>query len=233
MKKSFKAYVAIWAILLAIFNVLCFVTPNEAAGMSKFGGAFWIGYIFITLAFIGQLLCTYIAFRGNKLQKLFYKLPLISVSFAGLILTVIVGTVCMIIPDLPNWVGIIACLLVLAFNVIVVIRANTAAEIVSDIDDKIKTQTAFVKLSTVEVQNILNRAKTDRVKAECRKAYEAIRYSDPMSSPALSYEESEISAKIRELKAAVTAGEDETAISAAQELVLLIKERNNKCKILK
>lgn len=233
MKKSFKAYVAIWAILLAVFNVLCFVTPNETAGMSKFGGAFWIGYIFITLAFIGQLLCTYIAFRGNKLQKLFYKLPLISVSFAGLILTVIVGTVCMIIPDLPNWVGIIACLLVLAFNVIVVIRANTAAEIVSDIDDKIKTQTAFVKLSTVEVQNILNRAKTDRVKAECRKAYEAIRYSDPMSSPALAEEEAEISAKIRELKAAVTAGEDETAISAAQELVLLIGERNNKCKLLK
>ncbi len=233
MKKSFKAYVVIWAILLAVFNVLCFVTPNEAAGMSKFGGAFWIGYIFITLAFIGQLLCTYIAFRGNKLQKLFYKLPLISVSFTGLVLTVIVGTVCMIIPDLPNWVGIIACLLVLAFNVIAVIKANTAAEIVSDIDDKVKTQTAFVKISTVETQNILNRAKTDKVKDECRKVYEAIRYSDPMSSPALAEEEAEISAKIRNLKSAVVAGEDETAISAAQELILLIKERNNKCKILK
>lgn len=233
MKKSFKAYVVIWAILLAVFNVLCFVTPNEAAGMSKFGGAFWIGYIFITLAFIGQLLCTYIAFRGNKLQKLFYKLPLISVSFTGLVLTVIVGTVFMIIPDLPNWVGIIACLLVLAFNVIAVIKANTAAEIVSDIDDKIKTDTAFVKMSTVEVQNILNRAKTDKVKAECRKAYEAIRYSDPMSSPALAEEEAEISAKIRNLKSAVLSGEDETAISTAQELVLLIGERNNKCKLLK
>ncbi len=233
MKKSFKAYVAIWAILLAVFNVLCFVTPNEAAGMSKFGGAFWIGYIFITLAFIGQLLCTYIAFRGNKLQKLFYKLPLISVSFAGLVLTVIVGTVCMIIPDLPNWVGIIACLLILAFNAVAVIKANVAAEVVSDIDDKIKTRTEFVKMSAVEVQNILNRAKTDRVKAECKKVYEAIRYSDPMSSPALSYEESEISAKIREFNTAVIAGEDETAISAAQDLLLLIGERNNKCKVLK
>lgn len=233
MKKSFKAYVAIWAIFLAMFNVICFVTPGEAAGMDKFGGAFWVGYIFITLAFIGQLLCAYMAFKENNLGKLFYKLPLISVSYTGLVLTIIVGAVCMAIPDLPNWVGIIACLLVLAFNVIAVIKANTAAEIVSDIDDKIKTQTAFVKMSAVEVQNILNRAKTDKVKDECRKAYEAIRYSDPMSSPALSYEETEISAKIRELKAAVTAGEDETAVSAAQELILLIKERNNKCKMLK
>lgn len=233
MKKSFKAYVVIWAIFLAVFNVICFVTPGEAAGMSKFGGAFWIGYIFITLAFIGQLLCTYIAFRGNKLQKLFYKLPLITVSYTGLVLTVIVGAVCMAIPNLPNWVGIIVCLLVLAFNAVAVIKANVAAEVVSDIDDKVKTQTAFVKISTVETQNILNRAKTDEVKAECKKVYEAMRYSDPISSPALAEEEAEISAKIRDLKSAVLSSDDETAISTAQELVLLIGERNNKCKLLK
>ncbi len=233
MKKSFKAYVVIWAIFLAVFNVICFVTPGEAAGMSKFGGAFWVGYIFITLAFIGQLVCAVMAFKEKSTQKFFYKLPLITVSYTGLVLTVIVGAVCMAIPNLPNWAGIIVCLLVLAFNAVAIIKANVAAEIVSDIDDKIKAQTAFVKLSTVEVQNILNRAKTDEVKAECKKVYEAIRYSDPMSSPALAEEEAEISAKIRELKAAVLSGEDETAISTAEELVLLIKERNNKCKLLK
>ena len=233
MKKSFKAYVVIWAIFLAVFNVICFVTPGEAAGMSKFGGAFWVGYIFITLAFIGQLVCAVMAFKEKSTQKFFYKLPLITVSYTGLVLTVIVGAVCMAIPNLPNWVGIIVCLLVLAFNAVAVIKANAAAGIVSDIDDKIKAQTAFVKLSTVEVQNILNRAKTDEVKAECKKVYEAIRYSDPMSSPALAEEEAEISAKIRNLKAAVLSGEDETAISTVQDLLLLIGERNNKCKLLK
>ena len=233
MKKSFKAYVVIWAIFLAVFNVICFVTPGEAAGMSKFGGAFWIGYIFITLAFIGQLVCAVMAFKEKSTQKFFYKLPLITVSYTGLVLTIIVGAVCMAIPNLPNWVGIIACLLVLAFNAVAVIKANVAAEVVSDIDDKIKAQTAFVKISTVETQNILNRAKTEKVKAECKKVYEAIRYSDPMSSPALAEEEAEISAKIRNLKAAVLSGEDETAISTAQDLLLLIGERNNKCKLLK
>lgn len=233
MKKSFKAYVVIWAIFLAVFNVICFVTPGEAAGMSKFGGAFWVGYIFITLAFIGQLVCAVMAFKAKNLKKFFYKLPLITVSYTGLVLTVIVGAVCMAIPNLPNWVGIIVCLLVLAFNAVAVIKANVAAEVVSDIDDKIKAQTAFVKLSTVEVQNILNRARTEKVKAECKKVYEAMRYSDPMSSPALAEEEAEISAKIRNLKSAVLSGEDETAISTAEELVLLIKERNNKCKLLK
>ena len=43
MKKNFKFYAITWAILLALFNILVFLTPNEAAGMTKFGGAFWSG----------------------------------------------------------------------------------------------------------------------------------------------------------------------------------------------
>lgn len=46
MKKAFRTYAVIWAIVLAVFNVVCFVTPGEIAGISKFGGAFWAGYIF-------------------------------------------------------------------------------------------------------------------------------------------------------------------------------------------
>lgn len=63
MKKTFRNYIVVWLILLVIFNVVVFVAPNEVAGLSKFGGAFWTGYIFITLAFIGQLVCAYFAFR--------------------------------------------------------------------------------------------------------------------------------------------------------------------------
>ena len=110
MNKKFKYYALIWAILLAVFNVICFVTPSEAAGMSKFGGAFWAGYIFITLAFIGQLVCAYFALKTDDKTKLFYNIPIIRVSYTGLILTLVFGALCMAIPNLPNWVGIIVCL---------------------------------------------------------------------------------------------------------------------------
>lgn len=76
MNKKFKYYALIWAILLAVFNVICFITPDETAGMSKFGGAFWAGYIFITIAFIGQLVCAYIALKTDDKTKLFYNIPL-------------------------------------------------------------------------------------------------------------------------------------------------------------
>ena len=54
MKKSLKFYAIVWALCLAVFNVITFVTPNEIGGVSKFCGSFWGGYIFITVAFIGQ-----------------------------------------------------------------------------------------------------------------------------------------------------------------------------------
>lgn len=233
MKKNFKLYVICWAILLAVFNVICFVTPSQVAGMSKFGGAFWSGYVFITLAFIGQLVCAYIAFKADNPKKLFYNLPLITISYSGLILTVVIGAACMAIPNLPNWVGIIVCLLILAFNAIAVVKAAAAAELVSEVDDKVKAQTQFIKMAAVDAQNITNRAQSAAAKAECKRVYEALRYSDPMSTPALEAEEAKISAALGDLAAAVSAGDDEKVTAAANELILLVKERNNKCKALK
>ena len=35
MKKTFSLFGIIWAIFLALFNVIVFVTPNEMDGMTK------------------------------------------------------------------------------------------------------------------------------------------------------------------------------------------------------
>lgn len=232
MNKKFKYYAIVWAILLAVFNVICFATPNEAAGMSKFGGAFWAGYIFITLAFIGQLVCAYIALNTNDKTKLFYNIPIIRVSYTGLIITVIFGALCMAIPDLPNWVGIIVCLLVLALTAIAVIKAKAASDVVEKIDTKVKEQTLFVKSLTVDADSLLARAATPKAKAACKKVYEAIRYSDPMSNDALAGVESQITLKFNEFSEVVAASTD--GIEAlADEVIELIGNRNKKCKALK
>lgn len=233
MKKNFKFYAIVWAILLAIFNIAVFVSPNEAAGMTKFGGAFWSGYIFITLAFIGQLAASYFAFEAKNLQKFFYNIPLIRISWSGLILTLIFGTLCMIIPDLPNWVGIILCFAVLGFNAISLVKANVAGTLVSEIDEKIKVNTFFIKSLTVDADTLMARAKSDAVKAECKKVYEAVRYSDPMSHDALASVESEITVKFAHLNVAVQADDAEKVAELASEVVILVNDRNKKCKMLK
>ncbi len=87
----------------------------------------------------------------------------------GLVLTIIAGALCMMIPELPYWIGIIVCLTVLGFNAISIIKASAVAETVAKIDEKIKAQTSFIRLLTVDAENLVNRAKSDAAKAECKK----------------------------------------------------------------
>ena len=233
MNKRFKTYAVIWAILFALFNVICFLTPSEAAGMSKYGGAFWGEYIFITLAFIGQLICTYFAFNPDNLQKLFYNIPLIAISYTGLIIMLVVGGLAMAIPNLPNWVGIIVCLSVLAFTAIAVITAKAAGTIVANIDEKIKTNTAFIKEMTVESQNLMNRAKAPMLKNLCIKVYDALRYSDPMSNENLADIETRIKEEFSTFTDAVLSDNLDLTESSGNELVNLIGERNSKIRMVK
>ena len=233
MNKKFKYYAIIWALLLAVFNVICFVTPSEAAGMSKFGGAFWAGYIFITIAFIGQLICAYIALKTDDKTKLFYNIPVIRVSYTGLILTVVFGALCMAIPNLPNWVGIIVCLLVLAFTAIAVTKAKAASDVVEKIDNKVKAQTLFVKSLTVDAESLLAHATTPEAKEACKKVYEAVRYSDPMSSVQLVDIEEQIEGSFKAFSAAIIENDTELAAAKSKNLLVLIDNRNKKCRLLK
>lgn len=232
MNKNFKYYASIWAILLVIFNIATFVSPNEAVGMNKFGGAFWVGYIFITLAFIGQLAVSYFAFNAKNMQKFFYKIPLIRISWIGLVLTLVFGVLCMVIPNFPNWIGIIACFAVLGFNAISLAKANIAADIVSETDDKVKAQTSFIKTLIVDAESLMSRAQNETAKSAAKKVYEAVRYSDPMSNDGLSGIESEIAIKFNQFVGAISSNTDD-ATTIAEELIVLITDRNKKCKLFK
>ena len=230
MNKNFKYYIAAWAVLAVIFNVIAFATP-AVAGASKFDGAVWSGYVLIMLALIGQLVCAYFAFKAKSKEQIFLRLSLVTVSYSALILSFVVGAACMLIPNLPNWVGIILCALILGFTAVSVIKANAAVELVRETDTRVKEKTAFIRMMTVEADNLMARAQTDEAKAMCKKVYEALRYSDPMSCNALSGTEAEISEKFSAFAAAVKNGEN--ASELADELLALIGDRNRMCKVMK
>jgi ribosomal protein S20 len=97
----------------------------------------------------------------------------------------IAGTACMAIPNLPNWIGIIVCLLVLAITAIAVLSAGFAASVVTEIDQRVKVKTFFIKSLTVDAEHLMNTSKTTELKALAKKVYEAVRYSDPMSNAVL------------------------------------------------
>lgn len=233
MKKKFGLYSIVWLLCLAVFNVIAFVTPNKIGELSKFSGSFWVGYIFITVAFFGQLICAFMAFKAENLKKFFYRIPLISVSYGGVIAMLIFGSIFMAIPTLPEWIGIIVCVVVLAFNAISVIKATAAANIVNGIDEKVATQTLFIKSLTADAQSLMNSAKTDELLAEAKKVYEAMRYSDPMTNDVLSGLDSQIKGQFAAFADALRSDDIELAKTNSAELIELIAKREQTCKLLK
>lgn len=227
MNRNFKYFTFVWAICLALFNAVVFLVPTE------YTEGFWTGYVFITLAFLGQLCCAYIALKADNSEKLFYNIPLVSISYTGLLIMLAVGGGCMIIPGLSGWLGVILFLLVLGFTAIAVISAGRAAQIVDSVDEKVTAQSSFVKYLTVDAENLMHQAKANMLKNQCRRVYEALRYSDPMSNDALASIERQIKLEFGALTDAVLAENLDDTESAVSEILTLLTERNNKCRSLK
>lgn len=232
MKKRFNLYLVFWGMLLVLFNVIAFVSVGWK-DCEKYTPSFWIGYAFIMLTFVGQLVCTYFALRADSAEKMFYNISLIRTSYTGLILSFVFGGLSMLISPLPCFVGAILCAILLVLNVIAVLKATAAIDEVVRVDKKIKVQTFFIKCLTVDADTLMASAKSDAVKAECKKVYEAIRFSDPMSSDMLASVEGQITVKFTELSVAVKADEADKVAELAYELLILIGDRNKKCKMLK
>ncbi len=233
ISKNFRLYAIVWAILVAVFNVLVFATPSEYNGESKFTGTFWIGYTLSMLGFAGQLVCAYVGLGNENLKKVFYNIPLLRVSSIGLIVSVITGSIFMAIPTAQPWIAGIISVIILAVVAIATIKAKSAGDIVSGIDEKIKTQTYFIKNLTVDAESLMTRANTPESKAITKKVYESIRFSDPMSNDNLSDIEGRINYEFKTFETAIKSGDMVVANSQAEELLALIENRNNKCKALK
>ena len=234
MKKAFKLYLIAWAIMFVLFNAVVIALPKEVTignvVYTKLGGLSWITLILFELCFVGHLVCTWFACKQNKLTGTFYRLPLIRLSYACVIVTLVLGCLAMTIPNLPSWIPLVLTLAVMAIYVFAILKAAAAAEIVEEIDEKVKAKTAFIKTLTVDANTLCSRAKSEQVQTACKKVFEAVRYSDPMSADALSDVESRIRTEFDALTDAVIADNADAATASADELLALIQERSSRCK---
>lgn len=234
MKKNFKYFALIWFASLVIFNAVTFLVPAEIAGIKRFDQpAFWIAYAFITVALIGQLVSALVVCVKSNLEKVFLNIPLLKLGYSALAVSVVVGLVFMVVPVIAPWIGALVCIIIMALYIIACVKATAAANIVSEKTESIKAQTSFIKTAVVDAENIMARATTTEIKTETKKVYEALRYSDYVSTPELIKIEVHIEDHLKQLKVAVESEDLEMVQTEANELLLLIKERNSKCKATK
>ena len=232
MDKYVKKYAIVWLTSIVMYHVVIFFVPQPWLSGEKLNQNFWIGYGVVWLALAGQFLCVLAAGKYRKLEQIFLRIPLITTSYRVLIVTIAATTICMFVPMIPVWVTIIVCVLALGFSVISVVSAQTAGDVVSDTEQKIKENTYFIRQLTADAEGVVRKSKDDNTKKISKEVYEAVRYSNLMSNAQLSDLETQIRFAFEEYSAAVEMNNEKT-VSLAKELVDLLEERNRKCKLMK
>ena len=221
MKKKVMAY-AVLAIAFALFNVIVFAVPTEKTA------TFWIAYAFSVVAFALQMGVWEFAFKGaDPLKSKFLGIPLISVGTQYLVVQVVAFAVFMAFPLLPTWVPIVVCALILGVSAICLIGTETGREEINRVEEKVEKKVFYIKSLQVDVELLAESESDPEIKTELIKLAAKIRFSDPMSSEALSDIEEAIVNKVRELKTA----EDKLEVIAA--ISALVAERNKKVNILR
>ncbi len=229
MKKSFKYYAIAWTLMLAAFNVIVFTVQT----LSGRDASFWVSWGFIIASFIGQLFCAYTAYKSENLDKLFLNIPLITESYGAVVLMTLAGSICMLIPNCPMWIATVVCVVLITVSAVSLINAKAAGEIVGNVvSEKVKTHTFFIKSLTVDTDTLMTKGQTPEIKAELKKVYDAIRYSDPMSNDALVGTELQITIAFEKLSKAVENNDLEDVKARSNELLILVNDRNKKCKLL-
>lgn len=233
MKKNFKFYIIVWAILLAIYNLTVFFIKPLPGYVINYDARFWVSWGIIIATFVGQLICAYVAFKSETKKKLFLNIPIITQSYIALILSVVAGSVLMLIPDCPSWIAVIVCAAIFGFSAISVINAKAAAEIVDAKETAAANKTLFIKSITADAESLISKAGTQDIKAELKKVYEALRYSDPVSRDELKSVENQIAVKFTDMVNAVKESNYTVIKTLCDEFIVLVDERNAKCKVTK
>lgn len=228
MNRSFKSFGICWAILVVMFNIIVFVLPG---GWTT--GSFWLGYIFIMLSFVGQLLCGMFSFKEEIRQKLFYKMSVISISVVSTIISIVSGTIFMVLPIFPTWIGVILCALILGFSAVTILTAQIATDYIGGIDDKVRNKTFFIKSLTIELNELMLRNKDSMSSEALKKLHDVVQFSDPMSDNDLTEIETQISAMVAKLTEAVAVANTQEVVRLSEEALILVNRRNQKCKMLK
>ncbi len=228
-KKQIRG-IAFFAIILVVYNILAFVIPFPK------NGCLWAAWAFGLVAILLQIPILLLAFRnGETVKSKFYGFPIARVGVIYLIAQMIVTVLffALAFVNCPAWIPVVISVLVLAAGLLGVIATDAARDEIERQEKTVKVNTSFMKTLTVDAQTLLSRAKSEPIKNACKKVFEAVRYSDPMSADALSDVESRIRTEFDSFTDAVISDNADAATASAEELLTLLKERNSICKMEK
>ncbi len=220
----------IYGIVLVLFNVVfwCIPFPKNATSI--------ILYAFSLVSIIGGCGITMYAFsKGTELRSKVYGFPVFRMGYIYMIVQLLFSVaVCVVnvFIAVPAWIAVVVSVLILGLSAIGVIATDATRDIITEQEKKWAAQTAKNAEFRLNIDSIAERCPEGELKKKLSSLAEEFRFSDPISSDALTEIEKKLGEEVAALKALVTANPEE-AIKKADEVHYLLADRNRLCKASK
>ena len=225
MKKDTIRGIAALGILLILYILIVFLIPFVKTAI------FWVSFVFTLIAFGVVAVSLYIAFVKNPdVKSKFYGFPIAKIGVMYGAAQLLAGLIFMALGLwIPVWAAVLVYAIALGAAVIGLISADAVREEIQRQDNKLKKDVSFMR----NLQSKVNQMATQCAAPELRQFAEDIRYSDPVSSDALTDIERELAAAVEELQAAVVDGDSESVAQLCRKASATLAERNRLCKLNK
>lgn len=235
MNKFFSKWnmiIAIFAIAFIVYNVLLFIV----SGFSGHSATFWISYVFMIVAFLSMLISNLILKNKTFMPKdwiLGY--PIWKHSFLYITIELVASIIFMIVEryNCPWQAAFFVQLVLLCLYLVFVISCFFEKKTIEEVHEKAKTATTNWRLLQYDAEAVYKRAVDTEAATVLKNLVEEIRYSDPISNDQLLGIESQIIEGIKEISRSVDLNDMDNTIACGRRTLLLLDERNEKCKILK
>lgn len=226
--KRLSASFFIMLIIYALINLIMFLNVESLRTDSA---VFWIGW---ATAFPLQLIIVaYLGFALKWKNAIVQKPVLYPIILGGSLLYLIAGFIFMFAPIESIMAIVITEASLTSLYVIVLFLAKRGVDYIISSQAYTKKKVGFLRLLKADVDDVIRITTDAAVIASLTELSDSIRYSDPMSSPALASYEAAISDCIVKASESVRSKDNATAMHYIGEAKRLLESRNQRCKLLK
>ena len=229
MRKDMKYGIITLSVLLAVYLLLVLVIPFPKVA-ERF---ICLGYTLIAFA-VAAYACYTAFIKKPDAKSRFYGFPLAKLGIGYLVFQVIAGIPFMIWGAyVPWWVSVAVFSVALATVILGLISVEAVVEEIHVQDRQLKKDVKLMRGLQSKVNQMATQCDNPDAAAAVKQFAEEMRYSDPVSSDALTEIEADLTAAVDELQAAIVDGDSNATKQLCRKASDVLAERNRLCKLNK
>jgi len=229
MKKDHIRLLAGLAIGLVLYILVVFLVPFVKTPV------FWASFLFTLVAFPIVGAAFYIAFliKPDAKSK-FYGFPIARIGAIYGAAQLIASFLFMALGQwIPTWLAVIVYAIGLGATALGLISAEAVLENIQTQDVQLKKDVKLMRSLQSKVNQMASLCDNPDAAAAVKQFAEEMRYSDPVSSDALTEIEADLSAAVDELQASIVDGDSNATKQLCRKAAATLAERNRLCKLNK